>query len=157
MIINRGSTMFLRAITILMGLAVLAFCIFILPQGIRTTTGWTGYRPILIGMYIPAIPFFIGLFQSLRLLNLIDQNKAFSKKSFSALNIIKYCAGIISAMYAIGLPFIFRVAEMDDAPGVILIGIVFTFAPMTIAVVAAILQKMLKNAINLKSVNDLTV
>jgi hypothetical protein len=157
MILERSSTLFLRTVIVLMGLIVLAFCIFVLPEGIRTSVDWTGYRPILLGMYVPAVPFFIGLYQSLKLLNYVDKNKAFSKGSFKALNIIKYCAGTISVIYAIGLPFIFRVADMDDAPGVVLIGLAFTFAPMAIAVVAAILQKMLKNAINLKSQNDLTV
>lgn len=154
MLMKRVSTLFLRIIIVLSAVAVLAFCIFILPSGIKTTTNWFGYRPILVGMYLPTIPFFIGTYHALKLLGYIDQNKAFSKGAFKSLNYIKYCAGIISAIYAIGLPFIFRMAEFDDAPGVALIGLVFTFGPLAVAIIAAILQKILKQAINIKAEND---
>lgn len=154
---KRGSTLFLKTVILISGVAVLAVCIFVLPAGLKTTTNWLGYRPVLLGMYIPAIPFFIGLYHALKLLNYIDQNKTFSKGSFKALNYIKYCAGIISAMYFVGLPFIYRAAEFDDAPGFFMIGLIFTFAPLAVAVIAAILQKILNNAINMKSENDLTV
>jgi hypothetical protein len=49
------------------------------------------------------------------------------------------------------------VAERDDAPGIILIGLVIIFASMVIGVFAAVLQKLLTNAIEIKSENDLTV
>jgi hypothetical protein len=151
-----GSTLFLKFVIYLIGAAVLALCIFVLPAGIKSdNVGY--YRPILIGMYIPAIPFFIGLFQGLKLLNYIDKSKAFSQSSVTALKIVKYCAGIISGLYLIGLPYIYMAAERDDAPGVMLIGLVFAFAPMVIAVVAAILQNLFSNAITMKSENELTV
>jgi len=151
-----GSTLFLRSVIYLMGLAVLALCLFVLPVGIRTdSTGY--YRPILIGMYVPAIPFFIALYQGLKLLSYIDKNKAFSTLSVTALKHIKYCAIAISALYALGMPFIFRAAELDDAPGAIVIGLVIVFASFVIAVFAALLQVLLQNAIEIKSENDLTV
>ncbi|KYD16710.1 hypothetical protein B4119_0276 [Parageobacillus caldoxylosilyticus] len=48
-------------------------------------------------------------------------------------------------------------AEVDDAPGIILIGMVIIFGCMVVAVFASILQKLLKNAIDIKSENDLTI
>ena len=48
-------------------------------------------------------------------------------------------------------------AEMDDAPGIILIGMVVIFASMVIAVFAAVLQRLLQEAIDIKSENDLIV
>ncbi len=115
------------------------------------------YRPILLGMYVPSIPFFIGLYQGLKLLDLIDKNKVFSKDSVNALKHIKYCSAVVGVLYALGLPYIFYVAQLDDAPGVVLIGLVFTFAPLIIAVFAAVFEKMLQDAIVIKSENDLTV
>ncbi|MED4598856.1 DUF2975 domain-containing protein, partial [Bacillus subtilis] len=41
--------------------------------------------------------------------------------------------------------------------GIIVIGLVIIFASMVIAVFAAVLQKLLKEAIDIKSENDLTV
>ncbi|MNP58015.1 hypothetical protein D3C76_1528910 [compost metagenome] len=55
------------------------------------------------------------------------------------------------------MPLFYLLAEKDDAPGIIVIGMVLVFAGMVIAVFAAVLQKLLKEAIELKSEIDLTV
>jgi hypothetical protein len=152
---KRGSTLFLKVAILLFGTAVLALCIYLVYALIRVDVG--GYRPILIGMLVAAIPFFIGAYQTFRLLNYIDQKKAFTELSVKALRKIKYCGITISALYAAGMPYIFLVAVRDDAPGVVLLGLIFTFAPLIIAVFSAVLQKMLQNAIDIKSENDLTI
>lgn len=113
--------------------------------------------PIAAGIYASAIPFFIALYQALGLLSYIDENKAFSELSVKALKNIKYCANVISIIYVVLLPFVYLVAEKDDAPGLIVVGMVPIFASMLIAVFAAVLQRLLKEAIDIKSENDLTV
>jgi hypothetical protein len=153
---ERSSTFFLRGVVILIGLIVLALCVFVLPVGI-SSDNVGGYRPILLGMYVTAIPFYIALYHTLKLLHLIDNNKAFSELSVQALGYIKYCATIIGVLYALGMPYIYLVADRDDAPGVVALGLAFTFTPMVIAVFAAVLQRLLHNAIAIKSENDLTV
>lgn len=55
------------------------------------------------------------------------------------------------------MPLIYEMAQEADAPGLIVLGLVMTCAPIVIAVFAAVLQKLLKNAIEIKSENDLTV
>jgi hypothetical protein len=153
---KQGSTVFLRGVVYLLGLIVLALCVFALPAGISSDqTGM--YRPILLGLYVPAIPFFWALYWALKLLDYIDHNKAFSELSVNALTQIKYCAITISALFAAGLPYIYVVADRDDAPGALAIGLVITFASVVIATFAAVLQKILKDAIAIKSENDLTV
>lgn len=152
----RSSTLFLRTVIFLIGAGVLALCIFVLPAGIRSENAGA-YRPILIGMYIPAIPFFIALHQGLKLLGFIDKNKVFSEASINALKYIKYCGLAISALYTIGMPYIFQVAEMDDAPGVAMLGFIFIFASLVIASAAALFQRLLQNVIDIKSENELTV
>ena len=150
-----SSTLFLRIVICLIGLAVLALCAFLLVTLIREDVG--GYAPILVGMLIAAMPFFFALFQGLKLLNLIDRSKAFSQSSINSLKRIKFSAIVISLMYGLGMPYIFIVAERDDAPGVVLIGLIFTFGPMVVAVIAAILAKLIQNALDLQSENELTV
>jgi hypothetical protein len=153
---ERGSTIFLRGVIFLIGLGVLVLCVFVLPAVISSErTGY--YRPILYGMYVPAIPFFIALYQALKLLGYIDKNKAFSPLSVKVLQNIKYCAIAIAALYTAGMPYIYIAAERDDAPGVIVIGLVIIFASFVVAVFAALLQRLLQNAIDIKSENDLTV
>jgi len=153
---KHGSTLFLRLIVLVIGLAVFALCVLALPTGIESDeTGY--YRPILIGMYVTVIPFYIAMFQTLKLLNYVDKNTAFSQASVKALKYIKYCAASISILYAASLPYFYFAAQQDDAPGVVVIGMILTFAPLVIAVFAAVLQILLRNAIAIKSENDLTV
>jgi hypothetical protein len=151
-----GSTFFLKGVVIFLGLFILSLCIFVLPVGIRSENVG-GYLPIILGMYVAAVPFFFALYQTLKLLSFIDMGSAFSDLSVIALTKIKYCAITISVMFGLGMPYIFVVADKDDAPGVVLMGLVITFASIVIAVFATVLQKILRDAIDIKSENELTV
>ena len=146
------STLILKIAVILIGIPVLALCIFWVP-------GFAGYLPypILIGVYATAITFFYALYQALKLLSYIDKNKAFSELSVNALKNIKYCAVAISIIYTVLIPFIFPIADADDAPGLAGFPMIFAFASMVVAVFAAVLQRLLQDAIDIKSENDLTV
>ena len=108
-------------------------------------------------MYVSVIPFFIALYQAFKLLSYIDKNQSFSELSVTSLKKIKFCAITISGLYVVIMPFVFLVADLDDAPGLIIIGMVPVFASMVIAVFAAVLQRLLQEAIHIKSENDLTV
>ncbi|HYC83555.1 MAG TPA: DUF2975 domain-containing protein [Candidatus Paceibacterota bacterium] len=155
---KQGSTIFLRVVIFLIGLGALAFCLFALPRAIMAElAGDFDYGPIFLGMYVSAVPFFGALYQSLRLLGYIDKNAAFSELSVKALKNIKYCGLTISGLYAAGMPYIFYVADRDDAPGVVAVGLVIVFASFVVAVFAAVLEKLLRNAIDIKAENDLTV
>jgi len=157
---KQGSTLFLKTAVILMGIPVLALCIFGLPwlanNPVNSDYAHILY-PILTGMYMSVIPFFVALYQALKLLSYIDKNQAFSELSVKALKNIKFCAMTISGLYSVILPFVYFVAELDDAPGLIIVGMVPIFAPMVIAVFAAVLQRLLQEAIDIKSENDLIV
>ena len=153
---KRGSTIFLKAVIDVIGLIAIALCVFVLPRALSSdVTGY--YQPIIIGMYISAVPFFIAIYQVLKLLNYIDANKVFSDVAVKSLKYIKYCAFIISAIYAAGLPYIYYVADRDDAPGVVALSLVIVGASFVIATATAVFQGLLQNAIDIKSENDLTV
>lgn len=151
-----GSTIFLRGVVIIIGIVALAICILVLPPAIISDNAGY-YRPILLGMYVPAIPFFIALYQAMRLLNYIDKNQAFSTESVRSLRSIKSSAAAICALYIIGMPYIFYVADRDDAPGVAAIGFVIIGASFVIATAAAVFQQLFHKAVNIKSENDLIV
>lgn len=153
---KQGSTLFLRGFIVIIGLIVLALCIFALPAGIRSTHV-AGYRPLLLGMYVPAVPFLLALVQGWKLLGYIDSNQAFSYRSITAVRYIKYSALAIGGLYTAGLPYIYIVADQDDAPGVVVLGLIFAFLPLVVAVFAAVFQKLLQSGMDLKAENDLTV
>jgi len=149
---KKYSTTFLKIAVTLIGIPVLALCIFWVP-------GFVGYIdfPIIIGVYISALTFFFALYQAIKLLTYIDKNKAFSELSVKALKNIKYCANTISIIYLVIVPFIFPIADADDAPGLVAFPLIIIFGAMVIAVFAAVLQRLLHDAIEMKSENELTI
>ena len=159
---NRGSTLFLKFVIILMGLPILAGCIYGLSRFDPDSPYWATAElaklqyPLLIGMYAAMIPFFIALVQTVKLLTYIDKNEAFSVLSVNALKKIKYCAVAISILFVLELPFLYLLTKADDAPG-ILMGAFVVFTSLVIAVFAAVLQKLLQDAIEIKAENDLIV
>jgi hypothetical protein len=161
-LMKKGSTIFLKVALVVIGLIVLALCIFGLPaiwKGASAEFPMAGNAIflIMIGLYATTAPFFIALWQMFTLLNYIDQNKAFSDLSVKALRSIKRCATIIAILYIAGVPLLFPIAEADDAPGLLLIGMVIAAAPAVVAVFAAVLERLLQNAIEMKKEFELTV
>ncbi|UUZ84840.1 DUF2975 domain-containing protein [Paenibacillus sp. P26] len=159
---KRGTTLFLKMAVILIGIPILALCIFLVPR-IGNFAGELypemAYMKslVLIDMYAATIPFYFALYQAFKLLGYIDKNRAFSEITVKALKNIKYCAITISTLYLLGMPLYYLMQERVDPPGIIAIGLVIIFSSMVIAVFAAVLQRLLQEAINIKSENDLTV
>ncbi|MGW6150075.1 DUF2975 domain-containing protein [Bacillus mycoides] len=159
---KQGSTLFLKTAIILIGIPVLALCIFLVPSigkyaaELFPDIAYIKYL-ILINLYATVVPFYFALYQAFKLVSFIDKGNAFSKLSVRALKKIKNCAVTISILYVVSMPLFYLVAERDDAPGIIILGMLLIFASMVIAVFAAVLQRLLKDAIDIKSENDLTV
>lgn len=159
---KKGSTLFLKLAVIMIAIPILALCIYGLPTIVKNSMlhPWELNRylyGIIGGMYVSAIPFFYALFQAMKLLGYIDKNNAFSFDSVLALSRIKWSGLSISAIYIVLMPLFYIIGELDDAPGVIVVGMVFTFAPAVVAVFAAVLQRLLKEAVEIKAENELTV
>ncbi|NOS66802.1 MAG: DUF2975 domain-containing protein [Candidatus Peribacteraceae bacterium] len=159
---KRASTLFLKAVILLLGIGVLTMCVFLFPEllsaGIRDVPEFRHvYYPAIIGVFLTTIPFFFALYQAFKLLHYIDKNNAFSELSIQALRYIKYCGIAMSVFYAVGMPFVVVLAELDDAPGAIVIGMAIVVAPLIVATFAAVLQKLVQNAVDMKLENDLTV
>ena len=160
---KQGSTIFLKVVIFLIGIAVLAVCIFGLP-GVASRDAAahpeTAYLqcPFLVYAYVLCIPFYAVLYQVFKLLTYIDKNRAFSELSVRALRYIKYCAITISILIVVGIIIsaaIFYGSE--DITGIIMLTLISIFASSVIATFAAVLQRLLQEAIDIKSENDLTV
>jgi hypothetical protein len=159
---KKGSTLFLKGVLVFMGLAVLAFCVFAVPtmgKGVNAEFPGIVYPAYVVSilMYASAVPFFFALFNAFMLLVYIDKNKAFEVVTIKALRNIKYSAVAMTVIYFGAMPLFFQIAEMDDAPGMLPIGTIVICAPLVIAVFAAVLEKLVKNVIEIKAENDLTV
>lgn len=159
---QRGITLFLKAAVILIGLPILAIYIFVVPEIGHFAAELYPEHPYIriwvwIDLYATAIPFYLALFQAFRLLIHIEHKRAFSDLAVQALKKIKYCGIGVGGIFALGMPLFYLMAERDDAPGIIVIGMVIVFASLVIAVFAAVLQKLLQEAIVIQLENELTV
>lgn len=154
---KKGSIWILRGAVVIAGLTVLALCIFALPNiwkggSAEFPQASSALLLIIIGMYVTVVPFFIVLWQTLKLLNYIDKNETFSDLSIKALKNIKYCAIIIGVLYMGGEPLLFPIADADDAPGLVVIGFAVACIPFVVAAFAAVLERLFQDAINMKSI-----
>lgn len=156
---KRG-TLFLKIAVMVMAIPAFAFIIFGVPWLIKNPVD-PDYAhvlyPIVIGIFISVVPFLMVLYLAFKLLGYIDKEKAFTELSTVALRKIKYCAFIICLIYIAILPFVYLLAQIDDAPGLIIVGIVPAFASLVVAVFAAVLKRIFDEAIRIKEENDLTV
>lgn len=158
---KRGSTIFLQAVIAFIGIVALALMIrFPLTEGRAVNLDlFSIYAdPFIIYGYAASTPFFVALYQAFKLLGYIGKNKVFSLSSVKALKTIKYCAIILSVLI-VGAGLYIRIfhAEGDDPAGFLAMCIVTTFASIVIATAAAVFEKTLQSAVEIKSENDLTV
>src|SRR5438105_11294813 len=157
---KKGSTLFLRFVLCLIAIGALAG-MFWFPQteGRATNLDLISIYtdPFIIYAYIASIPFFIGLYQALKLLNFIDANKAFSQGAVNTLKNMKFASLSLIGFIALAVLYIRFFAHGDDPAGPTALGIFVSFAAAVIATAAAVFQKLLQNAVDMKSENDLTV
>ena len=155
-------TLFLRIVLIFLALPVIAACIFVYPvvtlRGSEILPEFALFRYIyLVILYVASILYFYALYQGYKLLNIIGQNNAFTFLSVKALKNIKLSALGITLLLFTFMPVVYRVADLDDAPGLILFVSLFMSIPLVISVFAGLLEKLLYEAIQIKTENELTV
>ena len=158
--LKRGSTLFLKVVILLIAIGVLAGMIrFPQTEGRAINLDLISIYtdPLIIYGYIASIPFFAALYQAFKLLGSVDTNQVFSQVAVNALRNIKYYAIIISGLIVLGILYIRLFVKGDDPSGPTALGIVTTFASLVIATAAAIFERLLQNAVDIKSENDLTV
>lgn len=161
--IKRTATIFLQIIIVLVGVIVLA-ALLIEPQleGRNTNSSilQTYFTdPFLAYIYLASVPFFVALYQACKSLGYVRENKVFTPAAVQAIRTIKYCALIIAGS-TVAADIYIRIATRsshDDAAGAVMLGIVIIFVSVVVAAVAAVFEKILQNAVAIKSENDLTV
>lgn len=158
---NRMSTVFLQGVIVLIGIVAIAILIwFPLVEGRAESLDlFSIYAdPLILYGYATSLAFFAALFSAFKLLGHIGRNKVFSSKSVKTLKNFKHCAIALSVLIIIAGLYIKIVHSKDDDPaGAIAMCIVATFAAAVVGTAAAVFEKLLQNAVDIKSENDLTV
>lgn len=157
---KKGSTLFLKIVLCLIAIgALIGMLSFPQTEGAARNKDLISIYtdPFIIYGFISSIPFFFGLYQAFKLLNLIDANKAFSQSAVNKLRSMKFASLTLIGFIALALIYIRFMANGDDPAGPTALGIIVSFAVAVIATAAAVFQSLLQKAVDIKSENDLTV
>ena len=157
---KRSSTIFLQIVIVLIGIGALALLLWephLEGRNAHATNFEIYFKdPFLALVYIGSIPFFVALYQAFKVLGYAGQNKIFSEEAVKALRTIKFCAIAIVGFVAVGEIFI-MFGNSDDRAGGVFMGVLITFGSIVMATAAAMFERILQNAVDIKSENDLTV
>ena len=157
---KRTSTVFLQAVVVLIGIGALALLLWepqIEGRNAHATQFAIYFKdPFLAFVYIGSIAFFVAVYQAFKVLGYAGKNKIFSPAAVKALRTIKYCAmTIIGFVVAEEIMIMFN--NSDDRAGGVFMGVLITFGSIVIATAAEMFERILQNAVDIKSENDLTV
>ena len=160
---KRSSIIFLQIVIVLIGVAALALLLWE-PQVEGVNKDATQFEiyfqdPFLALVYAGSIPFFIALYQAIKALGYVGRNQVFSPEVVKSLRTIKYCALAVIGFVVVEEIVILLMNNGDnDNPGApIFLGLLITFPAIVVATAAAMFERILQNAVDLKSENDLTV
>ena len=159
---KRGPTIFLQIVIVIFSIGLFAALLWE-PQVEGRNVNATQFEiyfkdPFLAYIYLAFIPFFVGLYQVFKMLGFARRDEIFSPRSVRALRILKYCA-ITTALFIVGAEvyiFIF-VRGTDDVAGGVMMGAFIIFVSAVIGTAAAVFERILQNAVDIKTENDLTV
>lgn len=159
-LVKQKKIAFLKMTILGIGFIVLSVCVFL--STILESQRWLtnpDYADVLtrihLGLYVTLIPFFIALYQTLKLLKYIERKNAFSDLAVNSLRTIKNCAFIIIGIYVMGMVYLALSDAMQN--GLVAMSIVNIFTALVISIFAMVLEELLRSAIAIKSENDLTV
>lgn len=157
---KRSSTLFLKVVLVFIAIGVLAGMLwFPQTEGRAANLDLVSIysNPFIIYTYLGSIPFFVGLYQAFKLLNFIDANKAFSQGAVNTLKNMRFASLTLIGFIGVAILYIRFFVQGDDPAGPTALGILASFAAAVIATAAAVFQKLLQNAVDIQSENDLTV
>ena len=150
--IKKSVTVFLQAITLLIGVAVLIFMLWE-PHLEGRNAGATFFEvytkdPFLVWAYTASISFFVALYQIFKLLGLVRQDEIFSTESTKALRAIQYCSAILIVFLVAGEAYLHIVVRSkDDIAGGSMIGFVLILVAATVAATTYLFEKIVQDTL----------
>lgn len=157
---NRSATIFLQVVIVLIGIGALAILLWephVEGRNAHATLFQIYFNdPFLAYAYVASIAFFVGLYQAFKVLGYAGQNQIFSPDAVQSLRTIKYCALAMIGFVA-GAELFILLSNSDDRAGGVFIGVLITFGSLVVATTAATFERILRNAVEIKSEHDFTV
>jgi hypothetical protein len=158
--IKKSSAIFLQVVIVLIGIGVLALLLWephIEGRNEHATIFEIYFKdPFLAYIYFSSIPFFIAVYKAINILGYAKKNVFISQMTVKALRTIKYCALAIICFVVIA-EILVMLSDSDDRAGGVFIGFLIAFCSIVVATVAGVFERIVQNAVDIKSENDLTV
>lgn len=98
---------------------------------------------LMISVYLMSVPYALGLVHVFKLLILMENKEFVSEAAEKSLKTIKKMAFIVAIIFLVDMPFVYIVAEMDDAPGLIMVGLFLMTFALAIGVFANLIKKFI--------------
>jgi len=156
---KRSSTIFLQMVVVLIGIGALSLMLWephVEGVNAHATLLEMYVNPFVAYAYISSMPFFVALYQAFKVLGYAGQNQVFSQEAVKALRTIKYCALVLIGFVAVSVLFMIS-GDREDRPAGVFMRILISFPAIVVATLAALFERILQNAVEIKSENDLTV
>lgn len=164
---KRSSTIFLQGVIVLIGIGVLSLLLWEPHlEGVNANAGFfeVYLDPFIAYIYLASIPFFVALYQAFKVLGYVGKNMTFSQTAVGALRKIKYCAFTTAGAIIATDVFLLvharlypEIGAVDGPEGAVMLGLVAAFTSIVIGTAAVVFERILQNAVDIKSENDLTV
>lgn len=159
----RASTWFLRVT--LGGLALLAVVIGVIPfpimlseMGQGAPAGLGGVVVSLgVGVYLALLAFLVAVLVAEQLLSVIERGTAFTNQALTKLRHLTWALVALTLGVWLWLPFIYTAARLDDAPGLMVIGLAVALVPVVLTVFMAVLTRLWQAALAYKTDTDVTI
>lgn len=156
---QRISTLFLQLVIVLFGMGTLAFMLWephVEGRNARASFFEIYFKDAFLAyVYVASIPYFVALQRAFKAVGYAGQNKAFTPETVGALRTIKRCALAVIGFVVVSFAFMVFGDPEDRPPGIVMRALV-TFGATVVAVTAAMFERILKEALELKSENTPT-
>ncbi len=147
---KRGPTIFLQIVVVILGF-VSGVLLLWEPhiEGVNAHARFfeVYFDPFIALVYVGAVPFFVALRQTFKLLRYVRQNKIFSLEAVKAMHTIKYCALTIIGFVVVEEVIIMLNHGNDDPAGGVFIGLLITLGSIVVVAAAIMFEGILKNSL----------
>lgn len=146
-------TAFLQSVVVLIGMGAVAFLLWeprVEGVNAHATLFQMYFNSFVVYAFIGSTPFFVALHHAIKVLGYVRQNKTFSQATVNSLRIIKYCALALIGIVAVSAVFMIG-GDREDRPAGLFMRILVTFPSIIVATAAAMFERILQNAVDIKS------
>ena len=161
---NNKSIKTLRVVVILLTVFVFLFeGLLIYPLALKYAHKVPSFEGIriasLVFLYITSIPFYMAIFQALRICRNIIENKPFAKSNIYYFNFARWCALPVSVVYLIGGigAYIFTAGRGTPAITLIVAMAAVAFFAFVVFLACSVMVELFKRAHELQEENAMTI